>query len=135
MKMGRPHVVPLARQNRINLGRIVDAERDHNIRLPSVAKPGRHMSNNTILKALEASWIQGRMMDTDFAHLHDKRSRRISDIRTKLSIANLRTRHIVALPPLTNRSHFSDQRRDMMQSWANYIDAVGTSNVGGQFFA
>jgi len=30
-----------------------------------------------------------------------------------------------------DRSHFLDQRRDMMQSWANYIDAVGTSNVGG----
>jgi len=58
MKMGRPHVVPLARQTVSILDELLTLNATTTYVFPSVAKPGRHMSNNTILKALEASWIQ-----------------------------------------------------------------------------
>jgi len=125
MKMGRPHVVPLAHQTVSILDELLTLNSASQHVFPSVAKPRRHMSNNTILKALERLGYKGRMTG------HGFRALAMTTIKENLRYSHEVIDRQLAHAPRSrvaaayDRSQFLDQRRDMMQSWADHIDAIG----------
>jgi len=61
MKMRKPHIVPLSKQAVAILRQIQTMNGNYQWVFASPTKPRRHMSNNTILKALERLGYKGRM--------------------------------------------------------------------------
>lgn len=131
MKMGRPHVVPLACQSISILDELVTPNSTTNYVFASIAKPRQHMSNNTILKALERLGYKGRMTG------HGFRALAMTTIKENLRYPHEVIDRQLAHAPRSrvdaayDRAKFIDQRRDMMQSWADYIDVVSTPRAEG----
>jgi integrase len=82
------------------------------------------MSNNTILKALERLGYKGRMTG------HGFRALAMTAIKEKLNIPHEVVDRQLAHAPRSqvdaayDRSKFLDQRRRMMQRWADYVDGL-----------
>jgi len=93
----------------------------------SPTKPRRHMSNNTILKALERLGYKGRMTG------HGFRSLAMTTIKEKLKYPHEVVDRQLAHAPRNkvdaayDRTKYLDDRRKMMQAWANYLDDVATT--------
>lgn len=137
MKMRRPHIVPLARQA---LEILREQKKDclhfnTPYIFPSPYKPAQPISKNTLLKALERLGYKGRHTGHGFRTL----GRTI--IREKLGydadvlerqMAHAERNQVVAA---YGRAQFLDQRKVMMQEWADYIDAQATNGkvVVGKF--
>lgn len=137
MKMRRPHIVPLSRQ-------VLDILHEQkkacmHLRTPYVFpgpyKPGKPMSNNTILKALSNLGYKGVMTG------HGFRALARTTIREKLcydadvierQLAHAHRNKVVAA---YDRAQFIDERVKMMQDWADYIDTQATNGkvVVGKF--
>ena len=69
MKMRKPHIVPLSKQAVAILRQIQTMNGNYQWVFASPTKPRRHMSNNTILKALERLGYKGRMTGHGFRAL------------------------------------------------------------------
>lgn len=124
----RPHLVPLAPQAmevlrllqtargeewKRGTARLFPGERDHD-------KP---MSNNTLLKALKIMGYEGRQTGHGFRGIAstalNEMGFRDQVIETQLShIDNNRTRAAY------NHAEYIEERREMMNAWADYLDAV-----------
>ncbi len=136
MKMRRPHLVPLSKQAVTVLRDLQKHSGNREYVFASVAKPRQHMSNNTILKALERLGYKGRMTG------HGFRSLAMSTIKEKLGY-----RHEVVDRQLAHaqrnkvdaaydRAQFLSERRKMMQEWADYLESVsltGDNVIQGRF--
>lgn len=127
MKMKRPHLVPLSKQSVEILKQLQTLNGSRDWVFASVAKPRQHMSNNTILKALERLGYKGRMTG------HGFRSLAMTTIKEKLKFAHEVVDRQLAHAPRNqvdaayDRSKFLDERRRMMQKWADYLDGIGQS--------
>ncbi len=131
MKMKNPHIVPLSRQV-VELLREQKEETEHlntNWVFPSQVRPKDPMSNNTILFAIGRLGYKKRMTG------HGFRALAMSNIKEKLGY-----RHEVVDRQLAHaqrnkvdraydRAQFLDQRRKMMQEWANYIDKIAKGSA------
>lgn len=131
MKMKNPHIVPLSRQV-IALLREQKEETGHlntNWVFPSQVRPKEPMSNNTILFAIGRMGYKGRMTG------HGFRALAMSNIKEKLGY-----RHEVVDRQLAHaqrskidraydRAQFLDDRRKMMQEWADYIDKISKASA------
>lgn len=128
MKMRTPHIVPLSRQAvevlktlQLVTGRsklLFPGERDHE-------KP---MSNNTILGALKRMGYQGRMTGHGFRgvastilHEHGFNHEYI-----ELQLAHSARDKVSAA---YNHAKYLEQRAELMQQWADYLDAAARGNV------
>ena len=69
IKMRKAHIVPLSRQAVALLRQLQTMGGGYDWVFPSQSKPGQHMSNNTILKALERLGYKGRMTGHGFRAL------------------------------------------------------------------
>jgi integrase len=124
MKMRRPHIVPLSRQTIAALNELRTLNGSRDWVFASSAKPRQHMSNNTVLKALERLGYKGRMTG------HGFRALAMTAIKEKLGIAHEVVDRQLAHAPRSqvdaayDRSKFLDQRRRMMQRWADYVDGL-----------
>ena len=129
MKMRRPHIVPLSRQTIAALNELRATNVSSDWVFASSAKPRQHMSNNTILKALERLGYKGRMTG------HGFRALAMTAIKEKLGIPHEVVDRQLAHAPRSqvdqayDRSKFLDQRRRMMQRWADYIDGASEQKV------
>lgn len=131
MKMGNPHIVPLSRQA-VALLKEQKAETEHfkNCKwvFPSQKRPLDSMSNNTILFAIGRLGYKGRMTG------HGFRALAMSTIKEKLGYRHEVVDRQLAHAPgnkvdrAYDRAKFLDDRRRMMQEWANYLDAVASEN-------
>jgi len=132
MKMKQPHIVPLSRQVLAILKELHDISTNAVYIFPSQIRSNKHMSNNTLLKALERMGYKGE------ATGHGFRALAMSTIKEKLGY-----RHEVVDRQLAHaqrnqvdaaydRAQFLDERRKMMQKWADYIDSIAN---GGQVIA
>ncbi len=128
MKMRRPHVVPLSKQAVEVLHQLQGISSNRDYVFASVAKPRQHMSNNTILKALERLGYKGRMTG------HGFRALAMSTIKEKLGY-----RHEVVDRQLAHaqrnkvdaaydRAQFLSERKKMMQEWADYLDTMASES-------
>lgn len=121
MKMRTPHFVPLARQavNILKTLKMISGESEH--LFPGERDHSTHMSNNTILKALERMGYKGRMTGHGFrgvasTHLHEQQ---YPSEHIELQLGHLRRNRIQAA---YDWSKHLPQRRAMMQYWADFLD-------------
>ena len=126
MKMRRPHIVPLSKQAIALLQDIQKLSGNRDYVFASVAKPRQHMSNNTILKALERLGYKGRMTG------HGFRALAMSTIKEKLGYRHevvdrqLAHAHSNKNDAAYDRAKFLPERCKMMQQWADYLDAIAS---------
>ncbi len=131
MKMRNPHIVPLSRQV-VEILREQKEETGHlktNWVFPNQVRPKDPMSNNTILFAIGRMGYKGKMTG------HGFRALAMSNIKEKLGY-----RHEVVDRQLAHaqrskvdraydRAQFLDERRKMMQEWADYVDKISQDSV------
>jgi integrase len=137
MKMGKSHIVPLSKQAVALLKEQMD-ETGHlptKFVFPSQNHPRDPMSNNTILFALGRLGYKGRMTG------HGFRALAMSTIKEKLGYRHEVVDRQLAHAPRNkvdrayDRAQFLDERKKMMQKWADYLDACAQTGkvVHGNF--
>jgi len=129
MKMRKEHLVPLSSRTLEILKELKKMNGHREYILPSVTNPRLHMSNNTILMALDRMGYRG--IHTG----HGFRALAMSTIKEKLGYRHEVIDRQLAHAPgnqvdkAYDRSKFLDDRKIMMQDWANYLDKIrATSN-------
>jgi len=127
MKMRRAHMVPLSRQ----VIEILKTQKKETLHLktdwvfPSQNKPRNPMSDGTVNKAIK------RLGFGDIAVAHGFRALARTVIREKLKydseIIEKQLAHKTRNPlgEAYDRTQFLDERRVMIQDWADYVDEVG----------
>ncbi len=127
MKMRRPHIVPLSRQAIGILEQLKELSRGSDYVFPSQINLRKHMSNNTILKALERMGYKGRMTG------HGFRALAMSTIKEKLGyrheVIDRQLAHAPAnkIDAAYDRAKFLDERKIMMQEWSDYLEKMAKS--------
>jgi integrase len=128
MKTGKPHVVPLSRQA-VKILKELKEETGHlKVKwvFPSQVRPRNHMSNNTLLFAIGRLGYKGRMTG------HGFRALAMSTIKENLGYRHEVVDRQLAHDPKSkidrayDRAKFLDERKKMMQEWADYMDAVAS---------
>jgi integrase len=133
MKMRNEHIVPLSKQAVEILKNLKVRNGKWEWIFPGHHSPRKHMSNNTILKGLERLGFKGRMTG------HGFRALAMSTIKEKLGYRHEVIDRQLAHAPKSmvvrayDRAQFLDDRKIMMQEWADYLDGIaqnGTVIVG-----
>jgi integrase len=135
MKMRKAHIVPLSRQAVAILKQLQVMNGNYQWVFASPTKHRRHMSNNTILKALERLGYKGRMTG------HGFRALAMTTIQEKLKYPHDVVDRQLAHAPRNkvdaayDRTKYLDDRRKMMQDWADYLDSTadGGKVIVGKF--
>lgn len=134
MKMRRPHVVPLPSQavEIVRAMKMLTGKRA--LVFPSPQKPRVAMSENTMNKALAVMGYKGRQTGHGFRHLISTalNERGYNSDWIERQLAHGDENEIRAV---YNKAEYLDQRRQMMQDWADYLDALrdGRKVVAGKF--
>jgi integrase len=124
MKMKRQHIVPLSKQALIILQEMMKINGKREWVFASQSKPRLHMSNGTILTALKRMGYRGRMTG------HGFRALAMSTIKEKLGYRHEVVDRQLAHAPANkvdaayDRAKFLDDRKTMMQAWADYLDNI-----------
>lgn len=124
MKMGKAHVVPLSRQVISLLKEQHEKSQKSEYVFPSIPRPKQPMSNGTILGALKRLGYKGRMTG------HGFRSLALTTLKEKLNypheIADRQLAHVPSnrVDAAYDRAQFLEQRKVMMQDWADYIEKL-----------
>lgn len=124
MKMNRRHVVPLSRQAREALLELKSITGSGHYLFPNVRRPEAAMSNTTINRAFEnmgyapTTWTGHDFRSTASTHLHEMGFR--PDV-IELQLAHVETNKTKAA---YNHAEYLPERRELMQSWSDWIDGV-----------
>lgn len=129
MKMGMDHIVPLSRQ-------AIEILREQHLFsgnwpyvFPSARSPRRPMSDNAILSAFRNMGIPKEKMT---AHGFRAMARTILDevLGERVELIEHQLAHAVkdTLGRAYNRTSHLPQRKEMMQRWADYLDALRTDS-------
>ena len=122
--MRRPHLVPLSRQAVEALRQLKTLNRDSRYLFQNQREPKKHMSNGAILMALRRLGYQGKMTG------HGFRALAMSTIKEKLryrhEVIDLQLAHAKGnkVDAAYDRAQFIEDRVQMMQQWADYLDKV-----------
>lgn len=135
MKMRNEHIVPLSKQALAILWDLKERNEKWGWIFPGHHSPRKHMSNNTILKGLERLGFKGRMTG------HGFRALAMSTIKEKLGYRHevvdrqLSHAHKSMVDRAYDRAKYLDERKVMMQEWADYLDkaAAGGQVIVGKF--
>jgi integrase len=122
MKSRRPHIVPLPRQAVAILRQLHDITGRYPL-VFSGTNPERPMSENTINKALRLAGYEGRQTGHGFRHLlsTELNGRGYNKDWIERQLAHGDTDEIRGT---YNHAAYVEQRREMMQAWADSIDAL-----------
>ncbi|MCB0713825.1 MAG: tyrosine-type recombinase/integrase [Ignavibacteriae bacterium] len=129
MKMGREHCVPLARQVMEILENQKEISGQSPLVFPSSVSAKKSMSNNTILGALKRLGYHKRMTG------HGFRALAMSTIKEKLGyrheVVDRQLAHVPRskIDQAYDRAQFLEERKVMMQDWADYIDVQGKKDL------
>lgn len=127
MKMRKPHIVPLSEQSLVILAELKKMNGHREWIFPAQTDPRKHMSNNTILMALGRMGYRGKMTG------HGFRALAMSTIKEKLGYRHevvdrqLAHAHRNTVDAAYDRAKFLEERAEMMQKWANYLQALATN--------
>lgn len=125
MKTGEPHLVPLAKQALAILCEIQSLTGDGRFVFPSARTTKRPMSNNAILAALRR---MGFGKDEMTGHGFRAMARTILDevLQVRPELIEHQLAHSVRDPlgRAYNRTSHIEDRRKMMQTWADYLDGL-----------
>ncbi|GBF26610.1 prophage integrase IntA [bacterium MnTg02] len=133
MKMNTEHIVPLSRQALILLKdlRMLNGESRY---VFTGRNPHRYMSNNTMLYALYRMGYKSRMTGHGFRSmastiLNEQSRFRPDAIERQLAHCERNT-----VRGAYNRAEYLEERRELMQWWADYLDHLrGEKVVTPQF--
>ena len=124
MKMNNDHLVPLSDQAVSLIAELRTLHRNNRWVFPSRTHSMNHMSNNTILMALDRMGYRGIMTG------HGFRSLAMTTIMERLGYpfevpdAQLAHGKGGSVRKAYDRAKYIDQRTKMMQDWANYLDGI-----------
>jgi integrase len=139
-KTGKAHVVYLSRQALDLLRKLRPLAGDSPYLLPHRDRSGRptgHMSLNHVIERLQASG--GLLHDIRHFTVHDLRrtgSTRLHEANFLPDIVETALGHrIGGVRGVYNRAQYAEQRREMLQWWADWIDSLeaGRNVVIGRF--
>jgi len=121
MKARRPHVVPLPRQAMTVLNQLKQISGEYSLLFPGQQKADRPMSENTINKALRLMGYKERQTGHGFRHLLSTvlNGRGYNRDWIERQLAHGDSNEIRAT---YNHAIYLEQRRDMMQEWADSIE-------------
>ncbi|AHC32953.1 MULTISPECIES: phage integrase central domain-containing protein [unclassified Pseudomonas] len=124
MKARRPHIVPLPRQAVAILRQLQEVTGRYELVFAG-ANPQRPMSENTVNKALRLMGYEGRQTGHGFRHLlsTELNGRGYNKDWIERQLAHGDSDEIRGT---YNHAAYVEQRREMMQSWADSIDAQCT---------
>ncbi|MEH6389647.1 MAG: integrase arm-type DNA-binding domain-containing protein [Pseudomonas profundi] len=127
MKARRPHVVPLPRQAVAILVQLQEITGDYPLVFPGQNNSARPMSDNTINKALRLMGYEGRQTGHGFRHLlsTELNGRSYNSDWIERQLAHGDNNEI---RDTYNHANYLEQRREMMQAWADSIDALCAGN-------
>ena len=123
MKMKDPHIVLLSDQAVAIFTRLKEITGGREFVFPSVRDPKKTMSNNTLLMALKRLGYAGKMTGHGFRGvastiLHEQG---YPHEHIEIQLAHSERNKVSAS---YNHAKYLDQRRVMLQDWANYLDAI-----------
>lgn len=123
MKARRPHIVPLPTQAVGLLRNLQEITGRYELAFAGKANPGRPLSENTVNKALRNLGYEGRQTGHGFRHLlsTELNNRGYNRDWIERQLAHGDENEI---RDTYNHAHYLEQRRQMMQSWADEIDAL-----------
>jgi integrase len=122
MKMKTPHIIPLARQAVEVLKALKLLAGDCALVFPGASDKTRPMSNNTLLFALYRLGYEGRMTGHGFRGLASTilNENDFEEEHIDLQLAHMKRNKVSAA---YNHAKYLRQRIQMMQWWADYLDA------------
>lgn len=123
MKARRPHVVPLPRQALTILRTLEEISGGYALLFPGQQKADRPMSDNTINKALRLMGYEGRQTGHGFRHLLSTELNGRGYNRDWIE-RQLAHGDADEIRDTYNHAAYLEQRREMMQAWADSIDAL-----------
>ena len=120
----KDHLVPLASQSRAILAELRQVTGGGTFLFPNLRDHSRPMSDNAFLKALERMGYKGSMSG------HGFRALAMSTIKERLGyrheVVDRQLAHVQKdkVARAYDRAEFIEERREMMQAWADYLDKV-----------
>lgn len=123
MKARRPHIVPLPRQAVVILRELQEISGRYELVFAGRNSSARPMSENTVNKALSDAGYKGRQTGHGFRHLlsTELNSRGYNRDWIERQLAHGDQDEI---RDTYNHATYLEQRRDMMQAWADSVDAL-----------
>jgi len=124
MKMKRDHIVPLSRQAIEILAELYPLTGDGKYVFPTIRTKARPMSENTLNAALRRLGYTG---DEMVAHgFRTMASTRLHELGWKSEIIEFQLAHADKnkIRGVYNRAEYLEDRKRMMQAWADYLDAL-----------
>ena len=122
MKMKRTHIVPLARQVIELLKNLKELTGGDKYLFPSARGDGRPMSENTIRVAIRSMGYSNEEMT---AHgFRAMASTRLNEMGWRPDVIERQLAHVPsnAVRAAYNHAEYLDERRNMMQFWADYLE-------------
>lgn len=120
----KDHFVPLASQTRQLLTELRQITGGGKYMLPNLRDHTRPMSNNAFLKALERMGYKGDMSGHGFRALAMSTIKERLGYRHEVVDRQLAHVHTDKVARAYDRAEFIDERRGMMQAWADYLDKI-----------
>lgn len=124
MKMGKDHIVPLSRQALKLFEKLYEIAPNAKYVFPHYSDPRKHMSNGTILKAIRLLGFKDKTTG------HGFRALAMTSIKEELGYRHEVIDRQLAHQPHSkvdrayDRAQFLDERTQMMQEWADLVDAA-----------
>lgn len=120
----KDHVVPLSKQAMALLAEMRQISGGGTVVFPNLRDHTRPMSNNAFLKALERMGYKGRMTGHGFRALAMSTIKERLGYRHEVIDRQLAHVHADKVQRAYDRAEFLEERRDMMQAWADYLDSL-----------
>lgn len=124
MKMRQPHVVPLCTRALEILEELKQYPSPYGWVFPSPTRPRNHMSNNAILQALRRMGYHGKMTGHGFRALAMTTIKERLGYRHEVVDRQLAHAHRNKVNAAYDRAQFLNERRKMMQEWADYLEKL-----------
>lgn len=120
MKMKKAHIVPLCTQSIEILQELQSIAGNREFVFPSQINPRKHMSNNTILKAIERLGFKEETTGHGFRALAMTTIKEKLNYRHEVIDRQLAHSHKNKIDAAYDRAQFLDERKKMMQEWGDY---------------
>ncbi|PCI52964.1 MAG: integrase [Alphaproteobacteria bacterium] len=124
MKMNRDHMVPLSKQAIEILEQLRELHNHPVYVFPSRTNRNNHMSNNTILMALDRMGYRGKMTGHGFRSLAMSTIMERLGYRKEVPDAQLAHAKKGDVARAYERAQYLEERTKMMQEWADYIEGL-----------
>ena len=134
MKMREAHLVPLSKQTIEILVELKRLNGHRELVFPGQRNPLKSMSNGAILMALDRMGYRGKMTGHGFRALAMSAIKERLDYRHEVIDRQLAHAHKNQVDAAYDRAKFLDERKKMMQDWADYLDRISANNIIYQEF-